>query len=542
MIRYVVFFFAFDRLKTKLQASAAGMNSPEWDQCDRLVEQLAADQHAAVADVVPNSSGSSTGMVSASTARGRSQSRTTRLGTNDDDSRSRSRSFTLPLRGWGGGGGKGGAHGERRRRWASQDSDTHHRGARMDTDTEEQSYHDVRQGSHLSRRGAAGGVANDQDDLEDRPSRNKSFFGGFGKWGSRRRSPVGMQSPRRAAGAGAGDSGDEGTMGRSRGGSAAGIDGSGRGGSRRQRSSSSSAQALLGVVKRPESSSSRNYRVSSLSGERPSATFSDAAESPAPAVTSYPAPQKVTKARTAENLGRSARSHSMMVSHSPTVVPEPAQSARYFGGKMGWGRGKTSTSAAARSAAAATEAGQDVGSQSTGDAPLAETPRNATRTTPVSMPTPGRSRWGRGRVRSSVGVESSTGDTPLVETPRNMARSTPDSMPTPGRRRRGRGRVWSSVGVESGEEQQVGRQRRALSATAATPRRRGGASTFDNCRSEDVSASGSSAVRGAVADGDVGADGGKAKKGVFRRTKGVWGSLQVGSWNEENEGGTPVLS
>lgn len=517
-------FFPFCRLKTKLQASAIGISSPEWDRHDRLVDQLSADKEAAVAQAVAIASGSAVGTASASAsasasaARGRSQSRNTRSGTNDDGSRSRSRSFTLPLRGWGG--GKGGAHGERRHRWASQDSDSDYRGTRadtdyrstrVDTDIEEEGIHrSVSRGSSLDSGDVTGDVGDDEDELEERPSRSKSFFGGFGKWGGRRRRGVSaaeVESP--LPGAGAGDSGDDGgTTDRSISGSGAGITAGGDhktdggGGSRRRLGSSSAAQAFRGVMKRSESSSLRNNRFSSFTGERPMAASSDAAE-PAAAVTSHPAPQKLVESRTAENHGRSLRSHSMVVAHSPTAVPEPAQSARHFGRKKGWGRGKTTTStsavAAVRGSAAATQTNQE--------------------------PEP------RRRVLS-------TGAAPSCATPRNTTtRSTLGSVATPGRNRWGRGRVSSSAGVASGEDD-LGRRRRALSTTAAAPSGGGGvgggsgsgsAATVDDFRSNSVSV-GTPAVRGSVADGDVGAGGGGATKGVFRRTKGVWGSFQVRTW------------
>lgn len=536
---FIYFLTVFGRLKAKLLASANGMNSPEWDQHGRLVDQLSADQDAAEAEAVAAASGPA--LASASATRGRSHSRNTRSVTNDE-SRSRSRSFSLPLRGWGGGKGGAHTHGERRQRWFSHDSDTYrHRGARVDTDIEGERHGEgvsasspLYSGSGGISGSGVGGAGDYDDDLEERPSRNKSFFGGFGKWGSRRRrevSPAEIASPSAhdAAGA-AGDSGDEGTMGRSRGGSAPGVDsgvarGGGEGGARKRRGSSSAARALRGVVKRSESSSLRNNRFSSFTGERPHASPYDAAEPlpPPAAVTSRSAPQKLPKARTAENLGRSVRSHSMVVTNSPTEVPEPAQSARNFGGKKGWGRGSktttTTSAAAAHATATAAKADQVLESRrriaSTGGsaarvpAPLAETPRDAPRPTPSSVQTPGRSRWGRGRVRSSAGVEGS-------EEPhgrRRRALSSAAAAPAPVPRGDGGGSGGSGAGA--------------------------GATTFDDSsRSSSVPPGTTRGVRGASSPiGQNGAAvGGKTKKGVFNRTKGVWGSLQVGSLIETERG------
>ena len=487
-----------NRLKIKLQSSATGMSSPDWDQHDRLTTQLSADQDAAAAAAAAASG-------AAAASRGRSHSRTARSGTNDEGSRSRSRSFTLPLRGWGGGkgGGGGGGGGERRQRWASQDSDTYrsgradtdgYRGSLVNTDIEEEeSYRGIGSGANPRQLGSSGDTStggggrtpDDEEEIEERPSRNKSFFG-FGRWGNGRGRQRSSSAAQLALAPTAGDSGDETTTdgGSSGGAAAAGGDGGGGG---RRRHSSSAAHTVRGAAggQRSDSVRSRNNRFSSFTGERPTVAPAtgpspDAAEAAA-AVTFDPVSQK--KPRSGGGGGGRGgrllqRSHSM----KDTLDPEKAgiEPTRLFGGKKkGWGRG---SGKAARRAS-------DEGLESR-----------------------------RRALSTSADVAA-----PSSETPRGFSRSTPDSKATPGKGRwGGRGRTASSAGVGGYDEEDLAPRRRALSTAAAGYGGGGGSLgvTLDS-RSKSTSA----------ADGDVGGGrgkgGGKPKKRAFGRPKGVWGSLQV---------------
>lgn len=479
------------RLKLKLQSSATGMNSPEWDQHDRLTAQLSADQDAAAAAAAAAS-------VTAA-SRGRSQSRTSRSGTHDEGSRSRSRSFTLPLRGWGA--GKGG--GERRQRWTSQDSDTHrsgradtdgYRASRVDTDIEEESYRAIGSGgarqlsSGDTSTGGGGRTPDDveEEEVEERPSRNKSFFSSFGRWGNGRLRSASSAQVALVAPSG-GDSGDETTTEGSRGSSSGAAAATGGDGGGRRRHSSSAAYTLRGAAgQRSDSVRSRNNRFSSFTGERPTVAPSTgpSPESETAAVTFDPVSQKADKQpRRGARGGRLQRSRSMADTRPSEEVPEPLQRTRLFGKKKSWGRGK----AARRVLDEGLESRKRATSTSADADPSSETPRDYySRSTPDSRSTPGKGRWG------------------------------------------GRGRTASSAGVEMDDDEDLGPRRRAFS-TAAAAGGGGGASlgVTPDSRSKSSSAT-TSATRGGTADGDVGGGrGGRAKKKGFARTKGVWGSLQV---------------
>ncbi|CAN0090704.1 unnamed protein product, partial [Ectocarpus sp. 8 AP-2014] len=127
-------------------------------------------------------------------SRGRSQTRGSRSASanaNDESSRSRSRSFNLPLRGWGkgggggSGGGGGGGHGPDAYRIDRADTDTF-RNNRVDTDIEEESIRAISEGSrHQSNGGTpsrGGAEGEEEEEVGERPGRNKSFFVGLGRW------------------------------------------------------------------------------------------------------------------------------------------------------------------------------------------------------------------------------------------------------------------------------------------------------------------------------------------------------------------------
>lgn len=521
-----------NRLKVKLQASATGMNSPEWDQHDRLSAQLSADQDAAVAAAVAVAASGT------APSRGRSHSRNTRAGTYEEGSRSRSRSFTLPLRGWGGGkGGGGGAHGgERRQRVVSHDSDTHrsgradtngYRASRVDTDIEEESYRAIGTGGtrelssgDTSAGGGGGQTPDDEEELEERPVRNKSFFGGFGRWGSGGRSrnassaQLALGRPAAAAG-GSNDSLPEG--------GGKGGDGGTGGGMRRRHSSSATYSVRGTAVGRSDSVRSRNNRFSSFTGERPSVAPPSTTPStgPSPGASSaeltgadtfdpVPPPQKPGKLRAARGGagarsgggGALQRSHSLPDAPVSPEVAEPPQPARLFGGKKkGWGRGKAARRPSA--AAAADEVDEDP------ELEQAEPPRRRAQST-------------------SEGVAA-----PASETPRAFYRSTPDSKPTPGKNWWGRGRTVSSALAAKFDDEDLAPRRRAAS-TAVAGRGGSGASLGvtpeSRSKSSSAAAASSSGAREAAADGGGGSgSGGKSKNKVFARTKGVWGALQVSS-------------
>eukprot|EP00903_Cladosiphon_okamuranus_P015602 g14407.t1 len=482
-------------LKVKLQSSATGMNSPEWDQHDRLTAQLSADQDAAAAAAAAASG--------TSTSRGRSHSRTSRSGTNDDGSRSRSRSFTLPLRGWGGGKGGGGGGGERRRRWSSQDSDTYqsgradtdgYRASRADTDIEEESYGTMsnsgggpwQHGSgDTTTTGGGQSLSQSQtpveEEMEERPVRTKTLFG-FGRWGNGGRLRSTSSAQASALAPTAGDSGDEDTApGSGGGGSGQAATGEDVGGGGRRRQSSSAAYTLRGAVgggQRSDSVRSRNDRFSSFTGERPS--VAPTTGSPGP---EDPKPDEDTQQqqRGGGRGGRLQRSQSMVDTGSSEDAAEPT--SRWFGKKNGWAR---SSSKAARRAS-------DEGLES----------RHRT-------------------MSASADVAAPPSETPH----RGYLRATPDSKATPSKGRwRGRGRATSSAGIdEDDEDQNMGPRRRALS-TAGTGYGGGLLGATPDSRSKSTSAV--TPGRRGTAGGDVGGGkGGKPKKRVFGRTKGVWGSLQ----------------
>lgn len=342
------------------------MKSPDWDTHRRLTGQLSADQDAAAAAAASAAMSASIAAVGATT-RGRAQTRAARPGAHDEGSRSRSRSFTIPLRGWGGGKAAAGG-GERRQRWASQDSDVGR--GRVGTDLDEDE--GVRQrasgesgssGRHSSGRtnsgrdSSSGGGRLDDPDAMERPGRSKSFFT-LPSWGGGRRRagsssrplvPAMPAGPAIVSDSSSADSwGTAGSVGGISSGDNQGVGntkkfalGGGRG------RASSTAGVGVGRGAGTDSGSSRTSRFSSFSGGRTTVapSIDPSPEQVAPAAVSLdPAAPEGAREK---NMGRLQveQSHTVIDSRLPPAVPVPPRSAgKSIGG--GWGRGRTSSSAA----------------------------------------------------------------------------------------------------------------------------------------------------------------------------------------------------
>ncbi|CBN76896.1 hypothetical protein Esi_0023_0177 [Ectocarpus siliculosus] len=384
-------------LRAKLRSSATGMKSPEWDRHDRLVAQLSADQDAAAAAAAAAAQASSLpGMAS----RGRSQSRGSRSASanaNDESSRSRSRSFNLPLRGWGkgGGGGGGGVHVPDAYRIERADTDTY-RNSRVDTDIEEESIRAISEGSrHQSSGGTpsrGGAEGEEEEEVGERPGRNKSFFVGLGRWGPGRRRSASTQelsSP---------------------------VAGGGGGGVEKRRRNSSSAAAAAATA----ANTRRNSLFSSFTGERPSVAPS---VDPSPDNNNQGAARRFGKKSPGAGKRKGLLKSQTMVDVPATGLrspppPEPLRSAKGSGGKKAWGRTSRATTAATVDVEDDLEPRQQRAKSTSGGGRPPTTTRDK-RASPDARSGPGRTRWGRGRQSSSrtlgTGLSSKSTPDPVVQ-------------------------------------------------------------------------------------------------------------------------------
>lgn len=192
MVVPFTFFCRFPHVRSlvkQLVSSAAEMAGDGWYRQQRLVDLASAERETRRAALGGGSS--SVAGSGATSSRGRSLQRGSQGNkSNDEGSRSRSRSFNLPMRSWAAGPGRSG--GERRQRWASQDSaretdadeDPDMPNAKMDgSDSIHSAASGSKNGSTDERLGVEGrGSSGPGEEELERTARSRSFFS-FGRRG-----------------------------------------------------------------------------------------------------------------------------------------------------------------------------------------------------------------------------------------------------------------------------------------------------------------------------------------------------------------------